>query len=153
MMAEERKPIAERVTREIVGGIRGAGDIANAVVDTVSESLVKLIKGTGTAGTTLTPTLADVVRGAIQGASQIGGDVGTAAKGAAVGVLRGTKEVGVYGVPTRAPSPRVGSRRGITKLAAIEPTATIGLCAKPELKAVAEEVETILDRIMAEAVE
>jgi hypothetical protein len=41
MMAEERKPIAERVTREIVGGIRGAGDIANAVVDTVSGSLVK----------------------------------------------------------------------------------------------------------------
>jgi len=39
------------------------GDIANAVVDTVSGSLVRLIKGTGAVGTTLTSTLADVVRG------------------------------------------------------------------------------------------
>src|SRR6185436_5289588 len=72
MMAEERKPIAETVTREIVGGIKGVGDIANALVDTVSGSLVKLIKGTGAVGTTLTSTLADVVRGAIQGTSQVG---------------------------------------------------------------------------------
>jgi uncharacterized protein (DUF302 family) len=40
---------------------------------------------------------------------------------------------------------------GITKLATIKPTAMIALYAKPELKGVAEEVETTLDRIMAEA--
>jgi uncharacterized protein (DUF302 family) len=40
---------------------------------------------------------------------------------------------------------------GITKLATIKPTAMIALYATPELKAVAEDVETTLERIMAEA--
>jgi uncharacterized protein (DUF302 family) len=42
---------------------------------------------------------------------------------------------------------------GITKLATIKPTAMIALYAKPELKGVAEDVETTLGRIMAEAAE
>ena len=40
---------------------------------------------------------------------------------------------------------------GITKLATIKPTALIALYASPELKEVAEDVETTLERIMAEA--
>jgi uncharacterized protein (DUF302 family) len=40
---------------------------------------------------------------------------------------------------------------GITKLATIKPTALIALYATPELKGVAEDVETTLERIMAEA--
>jgi uncharacterized protein (DUF302 family) len=40
---------------------------------------------------------------------------------------------------------------GITKLATIKPTALIALYATPELKEVAEDVETTLERIMAEA--
>jgi uncharacterized protein (DUF302 family) len=40
---------------------------------------------------------------------------------------------------------------GITKLATIKPTAMIALYATPDLKAVAEDVETTLKRIMAEA--
>jgi len=40
---------------------------------------------------------------------------------------------------------------GITKLATIKPTALIALYATPELKAVAEDVETTLERIMGEA--
>jgi uncharacterized protein (DUF302 family) len=40
---------------------------------------------------------------------------------------------------------------GITKLATIKPTAMIALYGNPELKGVAEDVETTLDRIMAEA--
>jgi uncharacterized protein (DUF302 family) len=40
---------------------------------------------------------------------------------------------------------------GITKLATIKPTALIALYATPELKEVAENVETTLERIMAEA--
>jgi uncharacterized protein (DUF302 family) len=40
---------------------------------------------------------------------------------------------------------------GITKLATIKPTALIALYATPELKAVAEDVETTLECIMAEA--
>ena len=40
---------------------------------------------------------------------------------------------------------------GRTKLATIKPTAMIALYATPELKEVAEDVETTLERIMAEA--
>ena len=40
---------------------------------------------------------------------------------------------------------------GITKLATIKPTAMIALYATPDLKEVAEDVETTLERIMAEA--
>ena len=40
---------------------------------------------------------------------------------------------------------------GITKLATIKPTALIALYATPDLKAVAEDVETTLERIMTEA--
>ena len=40
---------------------------------------------------------------------------------------------------------------GITKLATIKPTAMIALYANPELRGVAEDVETTLERIMAEA--
>ena len=40
---------------------------------------------------------------------------------------------------------------GITKLATIKPTALIALYATPALKEVAEDVETTLERIMAEA--
>jgi uncharacterized protein (DUF302 family) len=40
---------------------------------------------------------------------------------------------------------------GITKLATIKPTAMIALFATPELKKVAADVETTLQRIMAEA--
>jgi uncharacterized protein (DUF302 family) len=41
---------------------------------------------------------------------------------------------------------------GKTRLATIKPTAMIGLYPNPELKGVAEEVELVLFRIMAEAV-
>jgi uncharacterized protein (DUF302 family) len=40
---------------------------------------------------------------------------------------------------------------GITKLATIKPTALTALYPTPELQAVAEDVETTLERIMAEA--
>lgn len=42
---------------------------------------------------------------------------------------------------------------GTTKLATIKPTAMIALYPNPELKGVAEEVEAVLVRIMAEAAE
>ena len=45
-MAEERKTIAETVTREIVGGV-GVGDIANAVVDTVRRISSSSSRGQG----------------------------------------------------------------------------------------------------------
>ena len=41
---------------------------------------------------------------------------------------------------------------GKTRLATIKPTAMIALYSSPELKGVAEEVELVLTRIMAEAV-
>ena len=37
-MVEERKSVAETVTKEIVGSIKGVGEVANALVDTVTRS-------------------------------------------------------------------------------------------------------------------
>lgn len=70
--------------------VKGAGEITDAVVNTVSGSLVNAIKHTGDVGV----AISEVVRGVILGVAEIGGDLGRAAKGAVIGVLRGTKEVG-----------------------------------------------------------
>jgi hypothetical protein len=85
-MAEERG-LAESVKDGLVGTIRGAGEVANAVTDVVSGTLVHAIKGTGAVGAALTGAVSDVVRGGVQGVTQIGGDVGEASKGALIGLL------------------------------------------------------------------
>ena len=53
---EEKSSIFESVKNGVVGTIRGTGDVAKAVVDTVSGTLSHTIKGTGAVGTALIET-------------------------------------------------------------------------------------------------
>ncbi len=68
----------ESVKEEIVGAIKGTGDIVNAVVDTVAGTLTNTIKGTGAVATSLIGALSDTARASIQGVAQVGGDIGVA---------------------------------------------------------------------------
>ena len=79
------KGIMESVKDQVVGSIKGTGEIMNTVVDTVSGTLVTTIKGTGAVGTALTSTVSDVLRGAITGTAQVGGDLGATAKAGSSG--------------------------------------------------------------------
>ena len=64
-MTEERGGIFDSVKDGIVGAIRGVGEITDAVVDTVSGSLVNDGRATGAVGGALTSAIAATVRGAI----------------------------------------------------------------------------------------
>lgn len=50
-MAEQRQGIVESVKRGIIDAIRGTGEVLNAVVDTVSGTLVNVVRRTGAVGT------------------------------------------------------------------------------------------------------
>ena len=63
----------ESVKEQIVGAIKGTGDIVNAVVDTVTGTLTNTIKGTGAVATSLIGALSDTARASIQGVAQGGG--------------------------------------------------------------------------------
>jgi len=76
MSAPVHKGIMESVKDTLVGSIKGTGEIVTTVVDTVSGTLVSTIKGTGAVGTALTSTVSDILRGAITGTAQVSGDLG-----------------------------------------------------------------------------
>jgi len=68
---EEKSSIFESVKNGVVGTIRGTGDVAKAVVDTVSGTLAHTIKGTGAVGTSLIEAVSDVGRAAIRGVAPV----------------------------------------------------------------------------------
>jgi hypothetical protein len=86
----------EAVKNAIVVAIKATGDVVQATVKTITETLASTIKDkdTGKVGTSMPDTIADVAGGAVRGSVQIGADLGHAAQGIMVGVLRGTKEAG-----------------------------------------------------------
>lgn len=63
--------LVESVKNTIVAAIKGTGEIVNAVTETVSGSLVTALKSTGSVGNALTEAVADVTRGVIQGTTQV----------------------------------------------------------------------------------
>ena len=66
-MPEERRSLVASVKNSIVSTVKGVGEITDAVVDTVSGSLVNAIKRTGEAGVGLSAAVSEVVRGAVLG--------------------------------------------------------------------------------------
>lgn len=92
-MTEEKKSIFDSVKDGVVGAIRGVGDVAEAVVDTVSGTLVSALKGVRAITDEALGLIFDTVSGAVKGVAEVGGDVGIASKNAVLGVIRGTKEV------------------------------------------------------------
>jgi hypothetical protein len=63
---EEKRGIFESVKDGVIGTIRGTGDVAKAVVDTVSGTLSHTIKGSGAVATSLIETVSDLGRAAIR---------------------------------------------------------------------------------------
>jgi len=69
------------------------GEITDAVVDTVSGSLVNAVKRTGEMGAALTVAISEVVRGAIQGVAEIGSAAAAQVRDAVTGTIAGVKVV------------------------------------------------------------
>jgi len=90
----------ESVKHDIVTAIVGAGDVAQATVDTVTKTLTRTVKDAGKTGVSVTDTTATVAKGVIHGATGVGAHVGHAAKGTVIGVLRATKQTGAEAIDT-----------------------------------------------------
>src|SRR5437870_4325246 len=93
-MTKDVKHIASETKDSLVGAIRGVGDIAAAVVDTVSGVIVRGLKGTRLVGSESVALTVEAVTGAVHGVAEVGTEVGTAAQSIMVGALRGTQKVG-----------------------------------------------------------
>src|SRR5258708_33282429 len=76
MSTPVHKGIMESVKDTLVGSIKGTGEIVTTVVDTVSSTLVSTIKGTGAVGTALASTVSDILRVAITRTAQVDSDLG-----------------------------------------------------------------------------
>lgn len=97
---QEPRRIGETVKQSIIGSVRGTGEVVNAVTDTVTGTVASALRGAGNIGQALTGAVSDVARGVIHGTREVGGDLGAAAKGAMIGTLRGVKEVGGAAIDT-----------------------------------------------------
>jgi hypothetical protein len=115
-MTAKSTGLVEKAKNDIVGAIKGTGDIAKATADTVSGTLSATLKDAGKVGASATEAIGDVAGGAIRGAAHVGAHLGQAAEGTVVGVLHGTKHVGGAAIDT------IGHTAG----AVIDHTAAVG---------------------------
>src|SRR5215510_3544068 len=98
MGEKETKNLVSESRNHFVDAIRGVGDVAGAIVDTTSATLVRALKGTRETGSELRGLVSDTITGTIQAVGQVGGEVESAASSIMVGALRGTQQVGKAGV-------------------------------------------------------
>jgi hypothetical protein len=84
----------ETAKNAMVAAIKGTGDVVQATVYAITQTLATTLKNTGHVGTSVTDAVADVASGAVRATVQAGADMGRAAQGIMLGVLRGTKEAG-----------------------------------------------------------
>ena len=77
------------VRGQIVATVKGKGDIVQATVDTITQTLTTA-RSASRLDATRTAAIADVASGAVHGAAEVGADLGQAAKGIMLGVLRRT---------------------------------------------------------------
>ena len=87
--------IIETVKDRILAAVKGTGDIAQATVDTITQTLATAIRAPGRVDPAVTAALGDVASGAVHGAAEVGGDLGQPTRGIMLGVLRGSQGEGV----------------------------------------------------------
>src|SRR2546428_13345538 len=92
MARKEAKNVMAEARQSVVGALEGAGDVAGAVVDGVSGTLARTLKGARGAEKEISGLVFDTVTGAVHGVAEVGVEVGDAAKSIMVGAIRGTQE-------------------------------------------------------------
>jgi hypothetical protein len=105
------------VRNSVVGTVLATGDVFDAVNETVTRSLVTVLRSVGTVPRALDGAVSDVAHGVLHGAVEVGADLASVAKGTVIGTLKATREAG--GAPMAAiraspsPNPRLTrSNRG-----------------------------------------
>ena len=88
------KGIVESVKDTIVGLIKGSGDIFNTIIDTVSGMVSNLAKDTGKTGGALIGSLQEIIGATIHGIVDAGKNLEEGVKALVIGILKGVKSTG-----------------------------------------------------------
>jgi hypothetical protein len=99
-MTNKHTGFGESVKKDIVGTVKGAGDITKATVDTVGSTLSTTLKDAGKVGASTTGAVAHVASGAIHGTKEVvvSGEKAVSATGQ--GALKAVDKVGSAAVDT-----------------------------------------------------
>ncbi len=94
MAHRETKDLVAEAENSVIKAIHGAGDVAGAIADATSHTLVRTLQSTRATGSELGGMIRDTLQGTIQAVAQVGGEVESAASSIMVGALRGAQQVG-----------------------------------------------------------
>src|SRR5258706_7527464 len=94
MAHRETKHLVAEAENSVIKAIHGAGDVAGAIADATSHTLVRTLQSTRATGSELDGMIRDTLKGTIQAVAQVGGEVESAASSIMVGALRGAQQVG-----------------------------------------------------------
>jgi len=86
--------IMERVKDDIIAAVQGAGDVAQATMDTISRTARIAIRDTAEVGGDIGATAIDLVTGSIEAAKELGVSAEDAAAAAAHGALKAAEQLG-----------------------------------------------------------
>ena len=90
----------ESVKHAIPSAIKVTGDVVQAAVDTVTETLNTTLEDFGKTGILVLGAAANVAKAVIHGATDVGAHLGHAAQGTVIGVLRASKHTGAEAIDT-----------------------------------------------------
>lgn len=100
VMPDNQSGMIESAKRGIITAIKDSGDVVQAAVDIVTNTLGTTVKEAGKTGALVIGAGGNVAKAVIHGATEIGAHVGHAAKGTVIGMLRVSKHLGTEAVDT-----------------------------------------------------
>ena len=115
-MPENKSGMIESAKRGTITAIKETGDVVQAAVDIVTNTLGTTVKEAGKTGALVVGAGGNVAKAVIHGATDIGAHVGHAAKGTVIGMLRVSQHIGAEAIDTV----------GYTAYALIHGTAEVG---------------------------
>lgn len=99
-MPNNKFGMIESAERDTITAIKATGDVVQAAVDIVTNTLGKTVKEVGKKGALVVGAEGNVAKAVIHGATDIGAHVGHAAKGTVIGMLRASKHIGAEAIDT-----------------------------------------------------
>ncbi len=115
-MPDDKSGMIETAKRGVITAIKETGDVAQAAVDTVTDTLGTTVEDAGKTGSLVVGAGGNVAKAVIHGAADLGAHVGDAARGTVIGMLRVSKHIGAEAIDTV----------GYTAYALIHGTAEVG---------------------------
>jgi hypothetical protein len=99
-MQNIKSGMIESAKRDTITAIKDTGDVVQAAVDIVTNTLGTTVNEAGKTGALVVGAGGNVAKAVIHGATAIGAHVGHAAKGTVIGMLRASKHIGAEAIDT-----------------------------------------------------